>query len=82
MATLVERLEVRLPPETLRLLRQEAAQRGLPVSRLVREAIEQLLQEDRQVRLRAAQALFEVGAPVAAWTKMKREIERARLASS
>lgn len=81
MGTLVERLEVRVPSETLRLLRQEAEQRGLPVSQLVRQAIERLLREDRRVRLKAAEALFEVGAPVAGWKKMKREIEQARLKS-
>lgn len=78
MGILVERVEVRLSPETLRLLRQEAQRRAVPVSRLVREAIDLLLREDRRGRQKAAEALFEVEAPVAGWKKMKREIEEAR----
>ena len=74
---LSERLEVRLPPETAQLLRREAERRGVPVARLVREAIDLLLQEDRQARLRAAEALFQVEAPIADWDQMKREIEEA-----
>jgi predicted DNA-binding protein len=57
MSVLSERLEVRLPPETARLLRKVAERCGVSVARLVREAINLLLQEDRQARLRAAEAL-------------------------
>ncbi|MDR5695920.1 MAG: ribbon-helix-helix domain-containing protein [Armatimonadota bacterium] len=81
MGTLTERLEIRLPPEKLRLLRQEAERRGVPVALLVREAIDLLLQEDRQARLRAAEVLFQVNAPVSSWKKMKREIVEAYLKS-
>ncbi len=77
MPVLSERLEVRLPPETVQLLRREAERRGVSVARLVREAIDLLLQEDRQARLRAAEALFQVEAPIADWDQMKREIEEA-----
>lgn len=49
------------------------------MARLVREAIELLLKEDRQARMRAAEALFQVGAPVADWPEMEREIEAAHL---
>lgn len=75
MATLTERLQVRLSKETLRLLREEAEQHGVSMAKLAREAIDSLLKEDRQERLRAAEALFRVGAPVADWSEMKREIE-------
>lgn len=79
MDALTERLEVRLPTETLHLLRREAERRNVSVAQLVREAIQLLLEEDRQARLRAAENLFRVGAPVAEWTEMKREIEEGRL---
>jgi len=79
MGTLTERLEVRLPAQVLQLLRQEASQRGISVAQLVREAIDLLLKEDRQARVRAAKSLFQVGAPVSDWEEMKREIEAARL---
>ena len=78
MPLLSERLEVRLPSETAQLLRREAERRGVSVARLVREAIDLLLQEDRQARLRAAEALFQVEAPIADWDQMKREIEEAQ----
>lgn len=74
MPALTERLEIRLPPESLKLLRQEADRRGLSLAEAVRRALDLWLQEDRQARLRAAEALFRVGAPVADWEQMKGEI--------
>lgn len=79
MSPYSERLEIRLAPETMRLLRQEARRRGISVSQLVREAIELLLIQERQARMQAAEALFRVEAPVAAWPDMKQEIEAAHL---
>lgn len=81
MGTLTHRLEIRLPPHTLELLRQEAERRGASVARLVREAIELLLREDREARLRAADDLFRVEAPVADWPELEGEILEARSAS-
>lgn len=80
MQSLTERLEVRLPPATVRALREEARTRGTSVGALVREAIEHLLTEDeaaQEARLRAAEELFQIGAPVADWPVMKGEIEAA-----
>ena len=37
----------------------------------VRDAIELLLEEDRLARTRAAEALFQVEAPVADWSRME-----------
>ncbi|RMF84315.1 MAG: ribbon-helix-helix protein, CopG family [Nitrospinota bacterium] len=79
MGTLTARLEVRLPPRTLQLLRQEARIRGMPVAQLVREAIELWLMQDRQARMQAAESLFQIEAPVANWPEMKQEIEEAHL---
>ncbi|MGQ0569032.1 MAG: ribbon-helix-helix protein, CopG family [Armatimonadota bacterium] len=79
MGSLSDRLEVRLPSQTLALLRKEAERRSVSMGRLVREAIDLLLLENRQARIRAAEALFQVGAPVADWPKMKREIEAAHI---
>lgn len=77
MGTLSERLEVRLPHGTLEILRQEAKRRGVSVGQLTRDAIDILLQQDREARLQAAQALFQVEAPVDDWKAMKQEIEEA-----
>ncbi|MBI2940301.1 MAG: hypothetical protein HYY04_07650 [Chloroflexi bacterium] len=77
MDALTERLEVPVSPNTVHLLRPEARRRGVPVAHVVREAIDLLLEQDRRVRLRAAEALFQVGAPVADWDQMRREIEEA-----
>jgi len=79
MDALTERLELQLPGHTLQLLRSEAERRGLPLAELVREAIDLLLAQDRQARVHAAEALFQVEAPVRDWPEMKREIEDARL---
>jgi len=79
MAMLTERLEVRLPSELMRLLREEAQRRGISVAQLVREAIESSLIGDRKARVQAAEELFKVEAPVAEWPEMKKEIEEAHL---
>ncbi len=81
MPALTERLEVRLPRETMRQLRDEARQRNVPVSEVVREAIDYLLIHDRSARRQAADALFGVGAPVADWDEMEEEIDLGRMAS-
>ncbi|MBI4220953.1 MAG: ribbon-helix-helix protein, CopG family [Chloroflexi bacterium] len=78
MPALSERLEVRLPPPTMQRLRREARRRGISIGALVREALDRLFEAERQTRLDAAEALFRVGAPVADWPAMKREIEEAR----
>lgn len=79
MAKLTERLELRLPAELMRLLREEARRRGVSVAQLVRETIESSLLEDRKARIRAAEELFQVEAQVGEWEQMKREIEEAHL---
>lgn len=79
MEFLSERLEIRLRPETLHHLREEARQRNLSIAQLVRQAIEAFLEEDRQSRLEAARALFQIGARVSNWEEMKREIEESVL---
>ena len=80
--TASDRLEIRLPPETLRSLRAEAERRGVSIAQIVREAIALLLHEDRQARMKAAEALLRVGAPVADWPEIERDIEAAHLKGS
>lgn len=81
MPELAERLEVRVSPRTLYLLRREAARRGVSVARVVREAVEVFLQREAAGRLAAAEALFRIEAPVSDWEQMEREIQQARSAS-
>ena len=78
MTTLTERLEVRLERDQLRQLKKQARQQGVSVAQLVRQAIELLLQEDRETRMRAVERLCQIGAPIADWDQMEREIEDAR----
>ena len=77
MEALSERLEIRLSPETMGLLRREARHRGVSLAQLVREAIDLLIREDRNVRIGAAEELFRTGAPSTDWEYMKKEIEEA-----
>jgi hypothetical protein len=72
-----ERLEVQLPSRTVALLRQEAERRGIPEAQLMNDAVELLLAGEHRERVRAAKALFGVGAPAADWAQMKQEIEAA-----
>jgi len=78
MSSSAERVELKLPPETLRLLRRQARAQKLSVGQVVNKAVEKMLREDRRARIDAAKALFKVGAPVADWPEMKKEIEEAR----
>ena len=78
MGTLTERLQVRLSPQTLKLLRQEAQRRRVSVAQVVREAVDLMLQQDREARIQAAEALFQIDAPVGDWEEMKAEIDEAR----
>ena len=72
-----EQLAVQLSAHTMQLLRQEAQRRAISEAELVRQAIELLLAQDREARVQAAQALFQVEAPIADWDKLKQEIEEA-----
>ncbi|MBI4305797.1 MAG: ribbon-helix-helix protein, CopG family [Chloroflexi bacterium] len=78
MTYLSERLEIRLTPSTMRRLREEARRRGIAVGALAREALDRIVTSERESRAKAAEELFRVGAPVADWDSMKREIEDAR----
>lgn len=78
MEALDERLEIRVPSQTMRLLREEARQRGVSVAQVVRDAIAHQVEDDRLARIRAAEALCQVDAPVADWDEMKDEIVTAR----
>ncbi len=74
MELLSERFEVRLPSYTLETLRRESQKRDVPMSQLVREAIDLLLEQDQKAKMQAADELFSIGAPVANWKQMKDEI--------
>jgi len=78
MEALDERLEIRVPAQTMRLLREAAQQRGISVAQVVREAITHQVEDDRQARIRAAKALCQVDATVGDWDEMKDEIIAAR----
>lgn len=79
MGVLTERLEIRLSSHTMETLRQEAQRRSVSMAQLVREAIDMLLVNDQQAKMRAANALFSLEAPVADWAEMKGEITAVHL---
>ena len=64
VASLTDRLEVRVPRESMRLVRDEADRRGVSMGELVRQAISLLLDQDRQAPMEAARDLFLIEAPV------------------
>ena len=75
MADLRERLEIRIEPERLKMLKREAERRKVSVAEIVREAIDNWYSTTREEKLKAARELFEVEAPVGDWERMKKEIE-------
>lgn len=78
MEALTKRIEIRVTDRTFRLVQEEARARGVSVGQLVREGIGRLVEADTAARIRAAEALFEIEAPVADWPDVEREIEAAR----
>ncbi len=69
------RLEIRLLPEKLQILKDEAARRNISVGGIVREAIDSYCAVSAEEKLAAVRKLAELKAPVAAWDEMKKEIE-------
>jgi uncharacterized protein (DUF1778 family) len=69
------RLEIRLLPEKLQMLKDEAARKNTSVGGIVREAIDSYWAVSAEEKLTAVRKLAELKAPVAAWDKMKKEIE-------
>lgn len=68
------RLEVRLYPEQLKQLKDEAKQKNTSVGNLVREAIDQRYQVSKVEKMDAVNQLAKINAPVADWEQMKKEI--------
>ena len=69
------RLEIRLLPEKLQMLKDEAARKNSSVGEIVREAIDSYCAVSAEEKMAAVKKLAELKAPVAAWNKMKMEIE-------
>lgn len=69
------RLEIRLHPEQLQKLKDEAAAKNISVGNIVREAIAQRYAVSRDEKLKAVQQMAEINAPVTDWKQMKKEIE-------
>ncbi len=76
MATYEQRVQTVLTPETYDLLRRLSAERGKPVSALVREAIEQVYVKDaeRARRQAAVEKILALNLPVSDWEDMEDEI--------
>jgi len=68
------RLEIRLLPEKLQILKDEAARKNTSVGCIVREAIDSYCAVSTEEKLAAVRKLAELKAPVTAWDKMKKEI--------
>ena len=69
------RLEIRLHPEKLLMLKEEAAKKKISVGSMVREAIDSYCAVSAAERLAAVNKLAALSAPVTDWDKMKKEIE-------
>ncbi len=69
------RLEIRLHPEKLQMLKDEAVKKNTSVGGIVREAIDSYCAVSAEEKLAAVRKLAELKAPVTDWDKMKKEIE-------
>lgn len=79
MATLTQKVQVLLTGEQHRALLKLAKEQGKPLSALLREAVvEQLLRDARRAAKRKAfEEIAAMTLPVAEWSEMEEEIERA-----
>lgn len=68
------RLEIRLLPEKLQMLKDEAARKKTSVGGIVREAIDSYCAVSPEEKLAAVRKLAGLKAPVTDWDKMKQEI--------
>jgi hypothetical protein len=76
VATGMRRIQILLPEDDYRRLRQIAHERQCSVGHLVREAVtQQYLDYPRQNRIAAARRLVAMRLPIGDWTEMEREIE-------
>ena len=76
MSTLSKRLEIRLDPSTLCVLQAQAHKEHASIGELIRRAVEKTyLHSQKGSPKTAAQHLCSLGAPVADWPQMEKEIE-------
>lgn len=75
-----ERLEVRIDPGTMELLKEVSEKRGVSVGELVRQAVSTYLaDEDRAARMAAVEALCSMEVfEVDEWEVMEEQYERER----
>ncbi len=73
------RLEIRLYPEQLKKLKDEAAAKNTSIGELVREAIDERYEVSCEDKLKAVQQMANINAPVTNWEQMKKEIEAGHL---
>ena len=69
------RLEIRLTPEQLQKLKDEASARDISVGSLVRETLEMRYAVSQKDKLAAVKKLGELKTPVKNWEEIKKEIE-------
>jgi hypothetical protein len=82
---LTKRTQVLLDEERLRLLRERSTASGRSVGAIIRDAIDQLLDDEREAERAAAESreralasfLAAEPMPVEDWPEMERELERA-----
>lgn len=75
-----QRVQVLLPPDQYRALRERAARQRVSMGALVREALSRELNlPTREERLAAVERMGRMDLPVADWRQMKREILEAQL---
>ena len=71
-----ERTQVLLSPSQRRRLERIAAEQGISIGAVVREAIDHYTAPRARPAREAMEALFDLGAPVPDWQDMKAEILR------
>lgn len=74
MHMLTERTQVLLSPEQRRRLESRAARERRSVGSVIRDAVDAYVGSPQRTRREAADSLLSIGAPVADWEQMKKEI--------
>ncbi len=75
---LTERTQVLLTPEQRARVERIAAERGISVGAVIREAVQALTEPPKRSREEALRSLLSHGAPVDDWKVMEEEMIRGR----
>lgn len=82
MVSLSKKVMILFRPDQIKRMKEAAKRKGIPVSELIRRAVDKVLTEEggseKNARLAAARRLVSAGEPVMEWDELERVLEKGR----